>query len=490
MYRNPLTLIDGYKIDHRRQYPPGTTKVYSNWTPRGSRVPGATGIIFFGLQYFIQEYLIDLWAQEFFAQDKNVVVDDYHSVLCEYLGPAGAAIPLDHIASLHDLGYLPLRICAVPEGTFVPLRVPALTIENTHPEHAWLVNYLETLMSNVLWKPCTSASTAFRLRQILEDGARLTGANRDFIDWQGHDFSFRGMSGNEDACLSGAGHLVFFSGTDTIPAIETVQHYYDANGLVGGSVAATEHSVMCAGGQDNELETYCRLLTKVYPAGIVSIVSDTWNLWTVLTQYLPTLKDQILARDGKLVIRPDSGDPVKIVCGNSTSSNPYEAAGVVELLWGVFGGTTNAEGYRTLDPHVGCIYGDSINEERMRAIIHGLAAKGFASDNMVFGVGSYTYEYVTRDTYGFAMKATYTENDGGGCALSKSPVTDSGEKWSARGRLAVLPDDVGTLKLICDATSDQEMDSELRPVFENGELLRYDNFEDVRQRARRNLIRG
>lgn len=485
MRKDALTLIDAYKIGHVWQYPEGTTKVYSNWTPRGSRVQGADGIIFFGLQYFLQEYMIDVWDETFFHRSKTKVVDEYGKMIEDCLGTK--PISLDHIEALHDLGYLPLRFCAFPEGSYVPLRVPALTVENTHPDHAWLVNYCETLMSNILWKPCTSATTALHLRRIIERAAWRTGGSKEFIQWQGHDFSFRGMAGIEDAVMSGAGHLLFFTGTDTIPAIKFLREYYHAAGLIGGSVAATEHSVMCAGGKFNEIGTIARLL-KLYPSGVLSIVSDTWDLWKVLTEYLPMLRPKILFRNGKLVIRPDSGDPVKIVCGDPDATDDRAKRGVVQLLWDTFGGTVNAAGYKTLDSHVGVIYGDSIDRARMEAILQRLEANGFASDNIVFGVGSFTYEYVTRDTFGFAMKATYTENkEFGELSLYKSPVTDGGEKWSARGRLAVLAGDGDQPVLVCDATTEQEAASMLTPVWEDGEFIRRSTLAEIRALAAKSI---
>ena len=175
----------------------------------------------------------------------------------------------------------------------------------------------------------------------------------------------------------------------------------------------------------------------------MSIVSDTWDLWEVLTEYLPQLKDEIMARDGKVVIRPDSGDPVDIICGtrlgNDTtgSQSTSTESGVIELLWDTFGGTINEKGYKELDSHIGCIYGDAITHERAREIFERLEAKGFASTNIVFGVGSFTYQFNTRDTFGFAMKATYGEVNGVGREIFKDPITDNGEKKSAKGLLMV-----------------------------------------------------
>lgn len=484
---NPLLLIDGYKLDHRRQYPPGTSLVYSNWTPRTSRVPEDTSVVFFGLQYFLKEYLGARFHRDFFSRPLPEVLKEYHEFVDSYLGPN--SIDLSHIEALHKLGYLPLEFRALPEGSAVPLGVPALTVQNTLPEFFWLTNYIETPLSNVLWKPCTSATTARGMRRIIEYYADATGADKGFIDWQGHDFSYRGMSGLEDACLSGAGHLLFFTGTDTIPAIEFLKRYYPpvGNGIIGGSVAATEHSVVCAGGEGNELETLGRLL-DLYPSGVLSYVSDTWNLWDLLTQTLPQLQGKIMARNGKLVIRPDSGDPVKIICGDPDAEKFSPAwYGVVKLLWTLFGGTSTAGGYRTLDSHIGVIYGDSISRERADSILTKLEEAGFASDNIVFGIGSYTYEYVTRDTYGFAMKATYAEIDGEGKNLHKKPVTDSGGKFSAKGKLSVIRNERGGLTLINCATPEQMDKSELKLVWKDGIFREWFCLEEVRARARKEM---
>jgi nicotinamide phosphoribosyltransferase len=480
---NPMLAIDGYKLDHRRQYPPGTTKVYSNLTARSSRVPGQDGVIFLGLQAAIARHLMEDMA-DFFERPIAEVVHRYADRVNGYLGPN--AIGVAHIEALHALGYLPLEFRALPEGTLVPLRVPMFTVENTHPDFAWLVNYFETVLSAAIWMPCTSATTALRYRQLLEHAAELTGSDPAFVDWQAHDFSFRGMPGIDAAALSGIGHLLYFTGTDTMPALDFIDRYYRPSPgfFIGGSVAATEHSVMCAGGEaiGEERETFRRLL-NLYPTGVLSIVSDTWDLWHVVTNTVRELRDVILQRDGKLVIRPDSGDPVKILCGDPDAPIDTPARkGVVHCLWEIFGGTITRTGSRLLDPHIGVIYGDSITEERATKIMRGLMARGFASQNVVLGVGSYTYQHVTRDTYGFAMKATWVEINGVGRAIYKRPATDSGEKHSAAGRLAVTRGENGDLRLLQDVPHDAP--SVLKPVWQDGKFLRYDAFEVVRARAR------
>lgn len=481
---DPMTLTDAYKLSHRQQYPEGTTKVYSNFTARGSRVPGVDHVVFFGLQAFLHQFqaAFDLW----FEDSEDAVCNQYQRLLDNVLGPDNN-VDTDHVRALHRLGYLPLRFKALPEGTPVPVRVPMLTVENTVDEFFWLTNYFETWLSSALWLPCTSATTAHRMRGLLEDWATATGGDAAFVDWQGHDFSMRGMSSIESGAASAAGHLTGFTGSDSLSVFDWIGTYYSGdNGLIAGSVPATEHSVMCAGGQVGERETFDRLL-DLYPTGIVSVVADTWDIWSVLTDIVPALKGKVLARDGKLVIRPDSGDPVDILCGTDyrfQKGRTPEGKGVIELLWTTFGGTINAEGYKVLDPHIGAIYGDSITYDRADAICARLANKGFASTNIVFGVGSFSYQYATRDTFQFAMKATHAVVGGVGRDLFKDPVTDNGMKKSATGRLAVLRGQDGDLVLVEKANHDAEKQSELKTVWEDGEFVRTQSFADVRATLR------
>ena len=412
-YVIPSLLCDFYKAQHFLQYPVGTERVYSTWTPRGSRLEGVNEVVAFGFQAFIKGYLIDFFNKSFFSRPKADVVAEYVRYIKNTLLIQDP--PTKHIEDLHDLGYLPVKICALPEGTAVPLRVPMLTIENTDDRFFWVTNYLESLMSQELWLPSTAATIAKEYRKILDAAAAKTSDMPEFVQWQGHDFSMRGMAGLEASMLSGAGHLLSFTGTDTIPAIMFLEKYYGANiekELVGGSVPASEHSVACAYGKGNEEVYYKRLLTEVYPKGIVSIVSDTWDLWKVLTDIIAKFKPEIMARDGKCVIRPDSGDPVLIMCGDLDAERPEARKGVIEILWDIFGGTINSKGYKQLDSHIGAIYGDAITRERAKAICDRLEAKGFASTNIVFGIGSYTYQYNTRDTFGFALKSTWCKING------------------------------------------------------------------------------
>lgn len=518
---NTMLLTDAYKVDHRRQYPENTTLVYSNWTPRKSRIEGIDEVVFFGLQYFIKKYLMKDFQDNFFSQPKEEICKKYTRRINNYLGPNSVGIK--HIEDLHDLGYIPVVIKALPEGVSVPIRVPMFTMYNTLPEFFWITNYLETLVSTTVWLPCNSATIAKKYRKILDKAAEKTSSTPEFVDWQGHDFSMRGMGCLEASVVSGAAHLTSFTGSDTIPAVEFLEEYYNADSdkeLIGGSVAATEHSVLCMGTKDGELETFRRLITKVYPTGIVSMVSDTWDLWKVLTEYMPQLKEEILARDGKTVIRPDSGDPVDIICGTRFSDNKgnftiynspfpkeradteFEEKGVIELLWDTFGGTVNDKGYKELDPRVGAIYGDSISHERAQQICERLEEKGFSSTNVVLGIGSFSYQYNTRDTFGFAMKATYgelqfekleertTENAGEALGMEtvtecreiyKDPITDDGTKKSAKGLLRVDKVD-GKYTLTDQVSWEEEKKGHLVEVFRDGVLLVDHKLSDIRSR--------
>jgi nicotinic acid phosphoribosyltransferase len=789
----PTLLCDFYKVSHREQYPENTEMVYSTWIPRsGKHLPHVDKVVCYGIQGFILEFFQVM--QSFFLRPKTDVINEYSRYLKYCLG-----VPepyTKHLEELHDLGYIPLKFKALPEGTLVPFRVPMMTVENTDPRFFWLTNYIETLASALLWKPCTTASIAYIYRKLLNKNAIETTGSTAGVEFQGHDFSMRGMSGPEDAARSGAGHLLSFVGTDTIPAIQYVEEYYGGDieqELIGCSVPATEHSVMCAGGAHTEYETFKRLINDVYPTGIVSIVSDTWDLWDVITEILPRLKDEILKRgEGKegihkTVIRPDcydaetkvmtqlgwkyfkdldkdtdlvaevlddgtyhfvkplkyvdeyyegdmyyfhdgkgkldllvtpnhrmifskqgkeivqtaeeakvgywpkdmlrsakakdkdqklsgldrlkiafqadgsfqtamtgrirfsflkqrkmdrlerildecgfeytkyplsdgsyeynvkerldftkdfswvntkdlcsnwcidfieelsywdatrrhedrikfdttteevmdvvelvalsagygvlitktkddrkphfsdvytahilksnllggqsqvkekvqysgriycvqvpsgkllvkrnrsviicgnSGDPVDILCGdtNATPNSPPHK-GVVELLWELFGGTVTEQGYKVLDPHIGTIYGDAITLDRCNHICERLKAKGFATTNVVFGIGSYTYQYLTRDSLGFAMKSTSVIIDGVEKPIYKDPVTDDGIKKSARGRVYVVEVD-GVLKC-SDLDNPIEGEDLLEDIFCDGHMLKVEKFSAIRVR--------
>ncbi len=506
-----MLLADFYKISHRKLYDRNEGTIYATWTPRKSRIHGIENIVVFGLQGFIKKYLIDYFNENFFNKPLEEIINEYSRIIKHTLGEDKA--DTKHIEDLHKLGYLPIRIDALEEGAQCPIKCPCVTIQNTSSEFLWITNFIETLFSMEVWKPMTSATIAKEYRKILDKWGNKTCDNNKHVDFQGHDFSMRGMGGLDSAMSSGAGHLTSFKGSDTIPAIYYLEKYYNANvekEVVGTSIPATEHSIMefnSYGTENDEYEAFKRIITDVYPSGFVSIVSDTWNLWHVLTDTVPRLKDEILCRNGKVVIRPDSGDPCDIICGINTKtffdpcrgverpeklitekdSEYYEPInkGVVEILWDIFGGSINSKGYKVLDPHIGCIYGDAITLERADEICQRLEAKGFASSNIVFGIGSYTYNMNSRDTFGFALKSTYAIKDNEEIFLYKNPITDSGEKKSQKGMVVVFKEGEKITYYdglsFCGKNLCKKNDL-LKPLFCDGELLRETSLKEIRNR--------
>ncbi len=493
----PPHMTDYYKTGHIAQFPDHTQFVYSNFTCRSDKHANVLPdfdhkVVAFGFQGVAQWLLCDLWNENFFKQPREKVVARYKRRMDSALGPD--CVDAENIGKLHDLGYLPVRIKAVPEGSRVDIRTPMWTIINTLPEFYWVTNYLETQLSAEMWKMITSATTAYEYRRLLDQYANETGSSLDFVPWQGHDFSMRGMAGTWDATQSGAAHLLSFTGTDTISSIDYLEDYYSdpTNPFIGGSVPATEHSVMTMGGEENEVETFKRLIQKIYPSGIVSIVSDSWDFWQVITKYTVKLKNIIMNRPalgpspGKVVFRPDSGNPYNIIVGDPEAEDGSpEQKGAVQCLWEVFGGTVTNKGYKTLDSHVGLIYGDSISVSLAHKILEGLKQKGFSSGNIVFGIGSFTYQFVTRDSYGTAIKATFGVVDGIDREIFKNPKTDSGMKKSAKGLIRVENED-GTFILYDQQTREQEKQGILKTIFEDGKVYNLQTLSEIRNRLLRN----
>ncbi len=520
---NPILQTDAYKISHPKQYPEGTEFVYSNVTARKSMIKDVDSVTVFGIQYFIKKYLIEAFDKGFFGRPKAEVLSELQVFFDGYFGPDAVDIAI--YEELWDLGYLPLHIKALPEGTQCPIGVPFMTIENTHSQFYWLTNFIETVSQSVLWNMICSATIGHRMRRVLDNYADETCNDRSFVPFQGHNFSMRGMSSPESAATTDLGHLLSFVGSDTLTGNVMARMYYGAEGLVSCSVPATEHAVMCAGGKESELETFERLITKVYPGGIVSIVSDTWDLWKVCVQLLHLLKDKIIARDGKVVIRPDSGIPEHIIggytCGRTDkdstqmrararsingqmqadyevylcSDGQYvrmldgniigeaEVKGVVNLLGEVFGFTVNSKGFKELNPKIGVIYGDGITYDVANRMLNRLAENGWASNNVVLGIGSFTYQYNTRDTFGLACKATWVQVKGEGTPCFKDPITDNGTKKSAKGLLAVQAAGDGRLTVAMDVTRQVEVNHNLlETVFLNGKLEREETFAGIRDR--------
>lgn len=485
--KNPILWTDGYKLCHKDQYPAKTNWVYETWTPRMSRIDGIKHVVFYGLQGALAE-MTNSFDKYFFAQSEEKVVRDYEEVVKNIFASTNPEFAKthtsDHIRALHRLGYLPLRIKTLEEGSLVPIGVPMFTIENTVAEFFWLPGYLETQLSSYIWSPMTAATIANLYKRILSDYAEKTSDVSKVFNQAG-DFSMRGMSSPESAYRTAGGHLLSFGGSATVSAREYLQMYYKAKDDVLTYTPSTEHSVMCSYGE-NEIEAFRYLITQVYPSGNISIVSDTYDLWNVVDNVLPQLKELIMNRNGKVIIRPDSGDPVEILCGDVNTQNATIQKGIVERLYEIFGGTINAKGYKELDTHIGVVYGDSITPDRAKNICIKLMNKGFASTNTALGIGSYTYQYVTRDTFGFALKGTAEEIDGVFKAIQKRPATDTGNfKKSQKGLVAVIRKDE-EYQLIdnLDPTSIKEIDSEnlLKDFYVDGEFIYTRTFDEIRNK--------
>lgn len=487
---------DGYKTFHESAMHPDIIGMYGNFTNRHnkySNLPDNSlgGVAFLGLQYVCLDTLIKGWNEDFFMIPQDTAVGRIKRILDNYLG-----IDYDttHYESLHSLGYLPIEIKAVPEGTIVPYGVASMTIKTTVDGFQWLALYLETVLSTELWPMSTSLTTAaFYMKQATEM-FKEAGLPTDMLPFINHDFSMRGMFGKQAGAMSGFAHLAAgHCGSDTLPAILFAEEYYGANvdkELVACSVKATEHSIttsfiMAYAETHNvslfeaEVE-YARMLIKNNPDGILSYVADSFDFWRFVTEGLTILKPEIMARNGTFVIRPDSGTPEDILCGDCNASiTTPEYKGLVAILAQKFG-TATAGNVEVLDSHIGAIYGDSITPVRQKLIGDRLIAKGL-SPAVVLGVGSFSYQMVTRDTHGSAMKCTAAYmKDGSVIDVCKDPKTDSSKK-SAKGLLR-LERENGVIVQYDRQTSAEEAGGLLEVVFRNGDMEKYTTLAEIRTR--------
>jgi nicotinamide phosphoribosyltransferase len=468
-------------------YQDGVEKVYSNFTPRSDKYApkGNNGnVLNFGQQYAIR-FIVEHFQENFFNQPKESTINEIKESFSAYLG---VEYDTKHIEDLWDLGYLPLEIRSLDEGTESSIKIPVLFLYNTDDRFAWVTNYIETILSNLLWQPITTATNVLLMKRIVKEAVLKTDKeNIGIIDFMLHDFSMRGLTGLDAAIGSGLAFASVSKGSDSLPVIQASKHYYNETSTPVFSVRASEHSQMTAGGVEGEFDIYKNLLTK-FPDGILSLVSDSFDLWRVLTDYLPKLKDLIMSRNGKLVIRPDSGNPVDIICGTdpvySTPIKTPEQAGVIELLWYVFGGTINEQGYRVLDSHIGMIYGEAINQDNIKEIFSRLESKGFAASNCFFGQGSYSMQYVTRDTWGMALKCIAQQKDGKLIEIFKNPSTDNGTKKSAKGLTVVFKDEQGEYYLKDQASIEELLSEEnqLKIRFKDGVYFNQTTLTEIRER--------
>jgi nicotinamide phosphoribosyltransferase len=527
---NPLYDADGYKVGHPLMITQNSSKEYWTWIPRSLKyMPKGTDKIMSAGQQLTWRYIHSAFQENFFDQPIEVAKKFVYDMQ-EYLMQ-----PYDFTGfeELHKLGFLPVRIKALKEGTFTKPNIPHMTGINTVDGYAWLGLFLETLVSKLSWQTPTTATIGYHFKKNAVDWVTKTDPENLWLaDFMCHDFHSRG--GNPYTSIAaGLGHAFSNSGSDTLNVIPASRYYYDfdENKVPVYSVNASEHSVTCTGifyyegklksGQlDHEIKQYYSFdapcegsvenpdylaiseylnlrdwLIK-FPNGILSVVSDTFDLWKLITYILPRLKDQILARNGKLVIRPDSGDPVDIVCGDisqyryeleegETRLNGPKEKGVIELLWEIFGGETTSTGYKRLNSHIGAIYGDSINIERQLAIYSRLASKGFAATNIVLGVGSYTYVMLTRDSAGYAAKGAWFEIlENGirtGYDIYKDPATDDGTKKSLRGMCAVYADETSEFFVKTQCTEEEENTGLLQVIYENGKFFNQTTLEEIRK---------
>ena len=475
---NPMLLIDFYKAVHAEMLPKNITKSVSYFTPRMSRVERWDKVVMFGLQGFIKTYLIAYFNEEFFGKPFEEVIGEYKRIMDAALG--AEAYKIEKIEKLHKLGYLPIEIIALPEGTLVPMHVPMFGITNTHPEFAWLPQSLESLISAESWHPMIAATVGYTYRQIVNDyydktcddnvaRARALGA-----------FDFRGEECTDSAIKAGAGWCLSFLNTATVPTIPYLEQMYACDCTkepVAFGSPSTEHSVMCSNYamDGDEVTLLRRLLTEIYPGTSFSAVLDSYDYWNIIDNVLPQIKEEIMAHKGCMLMRGDSGECVEVVTKT------------VFKLWEQFGGTVNSKGYKVLDPHVKAIYGDSITIQRCEEIYRILEENGFACSNVALGVGSFSMQCIeedgilkpfTRDTFSSCIKATYCEIADKPYPIFKNPK-DGGFKKSQKG-CCIVYEDLSFQDGFAWEEACANAENQLMPVFKDGKLLVEQNLQQVR----------
>jgi nicotinamide phosphoribosyltransferase len=460
--KNILLNTDSYKVSMFKQYPVGTTGVYSYIESRGGRYDQT---VFFGLQAFIKEYLL-----EPITQADIDIADEILTAHGEPFNREG----WEYILSAHG-GYLPVVIRAVPEGTVVPVKNVLATIENTDPKAFWLTTYLETALLRAVWYPTTVATQSYTIRKVILDALEKTG-DPSLIDFKLHDFGARGVSSLESAGIGGAAHLVNFMGSDTITGVLYARQYYNA-GVAGFSIPAAEHSTITSWGRESEVDAYRNMLTQfAKPGSIVAVVSDSYDVFNAASKlWGEELKEQVVASGATVVIRPDSGDP-DTVCRK-----------LIQILGDKFGYTTNAKGYKVLN-NVRLIQGDGVNEHTIRMILGGFAAYGWSADNIAFGMGGALLQQVDRDTQKFAMKCSAALVNGEWVDVQKDPITDSGKKSKA-GRVQLWESGGEYISSVSRPNTWTDRGFAWAPVlqevFRDGKLVTEYTFEQVRANAKK-----
>jgi len=455
--RNLVLETDSYKFTHWKQYPPGTEFVYSYLESRG----GMFGqIVFFGLQYYLQRYLSGVVVEEEDVCVARQFVD-------QHMGPGMFNYEgWMHIVRRHG-GKLPVTIKAVPEGSVVDVSNALMTVENTDPVCYWLPNYLETLLLKV-WYPITVGTLSRAIRRVILSVLERSG-DPALIDFKLHDFGYRGVSSEETAGIGAAAHLINFKGTDTVAGIRVLQQYYGSQEMEGFSVPAAEHSTITSWGRENEAQAYRNMLTQ-FPAGIVAVVSDSYNVYNASGQlWGELLREQVLAREGTLVVRPDSGNPRETVLK------------VLQILGDKFGYEMNGKGYRVLNPKVRVIQGDGVNFWTIQDMLMAMNRAGWSADNISFGMGGALLQQLNRDTQKFAFKTSNVTVSGKDREVFKDPV-EGHDKMSKRGRLA-LHFSNGAWSTHRLKRDEVDLDDRLEEVFRDGEVLKTQTVAQIRERA-------
>ena len=517
---NALLLKDFYKMCHLTMLDKGMTKSVSYFTPRSSRVNRWDGVVNFGLQAFCKTYLIDYFNENFFDRPEDEVVDEYAHYATYTMG--AGVVDVEPVRALHRLGYLPIEVVSLPEGVIVPIHCPIFGITNTHPDFAWLGQALESLISAEMWYPMVCATVGHTYREIVDKWYDKTCDDNVPRRRALGNFDFRGDQGLDAALKAGSAWCLSFVNSATVPVIPYLEHYYNCDcekEEVAFGAVSTEHFVMCSNSAkdtaDNPDYEYAdidphrerifikRALTELYPNTSFSCVCDSYDYWNVVKNILPSLKDEILAHNGCMLVRGDSGDCVKVVTET------------VFHLWNIFGGTVNSKGYKVLDPHVKALYGDSITIQRAEEIYRILEENGFAAQNVSLGVGSFSMHCIeeketkrigamdivetslkpfTRDTFSMAIKPIYAEfTDENGTVTKlpvyKDPKTDreaggGNFKKSQKGCCVVLHD--GEKYFYNDGYNwDEAVEfplNHLKTVFKDGKMVKEETLADIRNR--------
>ena len=485
---NPMLLIDFYKAVHAEMLPTKITKSVSYFTPRMSRVRMWNKVVMFGLQGFVKTYLIDYFNERFFERPIDEVISEYERIMDASLGKG--VYGLQKIKDLHALGYLPIEIWALPEGTKVPMHVPMFCITNTHDDFAWLPQALESLISAEAWHPMLAATVGATYRDIVNKFYDETCDDSVSRNKALGSFDFRGEECTDSAIKAAAGWCLSFVNTATVPVIPYLEKLYNCDCTkepVAFGSPSTEHAVMCSNYavDGDEVTLLKRLLTEIYPDTSFSAVLDSYDYWNVIDNVLPQIKPEIMAHNGCMLMRGDSGDCIEVVTKT------------VFKLWDEFGGTINSKGYKVLDPHVKVIYGDSITIQRCERIYEFLKDNGFAASNVALGVGSFSFQCVeedgilkpfTRDTFSSCIKATYCEIDHKPYPIFKNPK-EGGFKKSQKGCCLVYKNDNGELCYKDEYTWKEvscNSKQELKAIFRNSELLIDDSLANIRNRLHNN----